>query len=936
MQGESEWTDGDSIVETPLAGSNAFFNLQQTGDVYYGTEVSFPGAPGSGQVWTPTTPVTVLVDVSALTEEKEVAIYFDLNHFGVDDSVVVIDDVMTVAPPLAGDDPDVSTDEDTAVAIDVTANDTDLDGTVDATTVTVTSGPSHGYTAVDGGTGVVTYTSALDFYGVDTFTYTVRDNDGNVSNEAVVTVTVNPVNDAPTVAGGAGAVDEDIPFEGTLSASDVESDPLTYTVVTQPPQGTVVLTSVSAGTFTYTPNQDFNGTDVFTFKAGDGTAESQVASYTMTVAPVNDAPVSSDGTNSVDEDTALQGTLAAHDVDQDPLTFQVVDLPAQGTVELTSLSTGAFSYTPAADFFGTDTFTFRVHDALVPSNTASYTIRVNPVNDAPRVSDGEGATDEDEPLSGTLSAFDVEDDPLTFSIVAQGTKGTAVLDDASTGEFTYTPFQDLYGTDTFTFKAADAGADSVPATFVVTIAPVNDPPVTVSDTAETDEDTAVVTVDVLANDSDVEGNILTVASFTPAAHGLVTDHQDGTFTYTPELDFNGIDSFTYTAGDGNGGFTAGTVTVTVNPVNDAPVADAGGDRIVDEEILVTLDGTGTSDVDMETLYYSWVQTAGPDTIALEGADTATPTFTAPNVGPGGVSFTFELTVRDRPEGQGGLVDTDTCIVSVTWLNIPPTADAGADQEVDEGVTVTLDGSGSSDPDDAIKTYQWVQIAGPAVTLSDAGAVSPTFDTPDVGPGGAVLEFKLTVTDSGADFGEEQGLRDEDTCVVTVNWVNIPPTADAGEEQTVDEGDEVTLDGRTSSDPDDGIQTYLWEVIGWTGLTPEVEVALSDPNAVTPTFTAPEVGIGEGAVTFRLTVTDTEPLTDTSEVTVHIENVVIPGDVNDSHAVDLEDAIIVLGIFSQHPVATPITVKADTNADRKIGFHDLLFILQTIAQLRTPG
>ena len=151
---------------------------------------------------------------------------------------------------------------------------------------------------------------------------------------------------------------------------------------------------------------------------------------------------------------------------------------------------------------------------------------------------------------------------------------------------------------------------------------------------------------------------------------------------------------------------------------------------------------------------SFDASAGTITVTLSDATAVQPTFVSPNVGPGGEALTFQLTVTDN----GGLQSTDTCIVNVTWSNIPPTADAGSDQTVDEDTAATLDGSNSSDPDDGIASYLWTQTAGTSVTLSDATAEQPTFTSPDVGPGGEALTFELKVTDNG-------GLQSTDTCIV---------------------------------------------------------------------------------------------------------------------------------------------------------------------------
>ena len=282
-----------------------------------------------------------------------------------------------------------------------------------------------------------------------------------------------------------------------------------------------------------------------------------------------------------------------------------------------------------------------------------------------------------------------------------------------------------------------------------------------------------------------------------------------------------------------------------------PTADAGPDQTVDEGVTVTLDGSNSSDPDDGIASYLWEQTDG-NPVTLSDITAAQPTFTSPNVGPDGESLTFQLTVTD----YSGLQDTDTCIVNVTWENNPPTADAGPDQTVDEGVTVTLDGSNSSDPDDGIHRYLWTQTAGPSVTLSDATAVQPTFVTPFVDPDGIKLGFLLVVIDTG-------GLQSTDTCIVNVTWDNDPPTADAGPDQTVDEGVTVTLDGSNSSDPDDGIHRYLWTQ------TAGPSVTLSDATAVQPTFVTPFVDPDGIKLGFLLALTDNGGLVHTDVVSIDI-------------------------------------------------------------------
>jgi hypothetical protein len=286
-------------------------------------------------------------------------------------------------------------------------------------------------------------------------------------------------------------------------------------------------------------------------------------------------------------------------------------------------------------------------------------------------------------------------------------------------------------------------------------------------------------------------------------------------------------------------------------LNVPPTADAGPDRTVSEGEAVTLDGSNSSDEDGSIDSYAWVQTVGTS-VGLSNPSSSTPWFSAPFVGAGGEALTFELTVTD----DGGLSATDTVIINVSNLNQAPTAAAGPDRTVGEGEEVTLDGSNSSDADGTVVGYAWTQPGGGVVSLINATSAQPVFTAPDVGPNGAALTFLLTVTDN-------EGLQATDSCIVNVSWVNLAPTADAGIDQTVSEGASVALDGSGSSDPDDGIASYLWNQTAGTPVT------LSNPTSPTPQFNAPDVGPSGATLSFQLTVTDDGGLqsTDTCVVTV---------------------------------------------------------------------
>ena len=276
------------------------------------------------------------------------------------------------------------------------------------------------------------------------------------------------------------------------------------------------------------------------------------------------------------------------------------------------------------------------------------------------------------------------------------------------------------------------------------------------------------------------------------------------------------------------------------PVNIAPVANAGADQTVSEAETVSLNGTGSYDPDGSITGYLWTQTAGT-AVSLTNANAGQASFSAPFVGVSGESLIFQLEVTDN-EGSSA---TDIVIVNVSNINQAPIANAGADQTVSEADTVSLNGTGSYDPDGSITTYLWTQTAGTAVSLINANSGPASFSAPFVGVSGETLTFQLEVTDN-------EGLKDTDSVIVNVTnkpGVNQAPVANAGKNQKAPEKEGVILDGTGSYDPDGIITTYFWTQIDG------IPVEIIDETTPQPTFAAPKVGPFSQFLSFRLTVTD---------------------------------------------------------------------------------
>lgn len=346
-----------------------------------------------------------------------------------------------------------SVQEDGTTTINLTA--TDPNG--QTVTFAITTDPSNGTASLSGST--LTYTPDTNFYGTDRVAYTAS-NGTYTSDPVTITITVEGEDDGdPTTNDISATTDEDTPVTLTLDATEIDGDSYSFTIRTQPTNGT--LGSVNGNQVEYTPNQDFNGTDTFTFEAADDrTFRRNVATATITVNPVNDAPIANDVTASTQSRTgnmrqAVTITLDVTDVDGDDLTYSLVSDVSNGT---TSLSGNIVTYTPTANYDGTDTFTYKANDGTVDSNIATGTITITDTNQAPIANDMSLSLDRDSSIEFTLDATDEDGDSLSKTIVSQPENGTLL---PGTGlNYTYTPDNRYFGTDSFTYKVNDGTSDS--------------------------------------------------------------------------------------------------------------------------------------------------------------------------------------------------------------------------------------------------------------------------------------------------------------------------------------------------------------------------------------------------------------------------------------------------------------------------------------------
>ncbi len=629
-----------------------------------------------------------------------------------------------------------------------------------------------------------------------------------------------------------------VTLDGSAS-SDPDNNTLSYSWTA--PTG-ITLNSTTAAKPTFTaPEVMTDKSYTFSLIVNDGTVNSTANQVVITVKQVNKAPVANAGTDqTVNEGVVvtLDGS-ASSDPDNNTLTYSWT-----APTGITLNSTTAAKPTFTAPEVMTDqnyTFTLIVNDGTVNSTADQVIITVKQVNKAPVANAGTDQT-VNEGVVVTLDGS-ASSDPDNNTITYSWTAPTGItLNSTTAAKPTFTAPEVMTDQNyTFSLIVNDGTVNSTADQVIITVKQVNKAPVANAGTDQTVNEGVVVTLDGSAS-SDPDNNTLTYSWTAPTGITLnSTTAAKPTFT-APEVMTDQNYTFSLIVNDGTVNSTADQVIITVKQVNKAPVANAGTDQTVNEGVVVTLDGSASSDPDNNTLTYSWTAPTG---ITLNSTTATKPTFTAPEVMTD-QNYTFTLIVND------GTVNStaDQVIITVKQVNKAPVANAGTDQTVNEGVVVTLDGSASSDPDNNTLTYSWTAPTG--ITLNSTTATKPTFTAPEVMTD-QNYTFTLIVNDGTVNSTADQ-------VIITVKQVNKAPVANAGTDQTVNEGVVVTLDGSASSDPDNNTITYSWTAP--TGIT------LNSTTAAKPTFTAPEVMTDQN-YTFTLIVNDGIVNSATDQVTITV-------------------------------------------------------------------
>lgn len=764
-------------------------------------------------------------------------------------------------PPTATDKT-VTLPED-SIAFPITLTGTDPENGP-LTFTRVAPNPANGSVSCSGAD--CTYTPNPNFHGTDSFGFRVTDNAPSFDN-GVITLNVTPVNDAPVASDVSATVLEDGSTDVHLSASDVDGEPLTYEIVSPPTLGDL---SGSGATRTYTPAPNANGIDTFTYRASDGTADSNLATATITITPVNDPPTAVDQVGPdavhVPEDGTVAITLSGSDAaDGNAVSYGIVTAPSHGSL---SGSLPNLVYTPAANYHGPDSLVFRVTDPDGASDTGTVEIIVDPVNDAPTTANLNVGTNEDEPVDVTIPGADLDGDELTFTPSSPTAGGGTVTCDGPV--CTYSPASGFAGTDSFTVEVSDGEATVTSTVTVIVTAFNNNAPVVSTTSVILVEDS---TRSSTLGTTDVDGDTVTHTVVGQPALGTLTCDAAGSCTFVPNPDASGSTTATVLADDGRGGVTTATIAFTIVGVNDAPsVPDQDVVTAEDTAAAFTLVG---SDPDGDELTWSVKVAPSRGSLSCDAAGACTYTPAANASG----ADAFEVEASD---GRGGRTRIVLPVV-VTAVDDPPTAGAVSTSVTEDGSTSFTVPAG--DPD------------GDVVTVTAAAAGSGTLSCSTSGACTFVAAPDATGTETVAYTVDDGTSTVTGTITITIVPVNDAPVAVDQDLTTAEDTPvEVVL---TASDPDGEALTYsvlsapAQGVLG--GIAPNL-VYVPAPNA-------------SGTVTLTFRATDAAGASDTGTITITVtpvDDAPVAGNPTVTLAEDSSKAIALTGSDEEGPVTFTVT------------------------------
>jgi hypothetical protein len=628
--------------------------------------------------------------------------------------------------------------EDNDLSGTVSSNDADIDS--NPLTYSMLSGPTAGSVEMEAD-GSFVFFAPENESGFYSFTYQVCDSQ-NACASASVNISIQPVNDAPTAVADYFITTEDNVLTGTVANdTDIDSPTLTYTYAGGLENGSIEMSS--DGSFNYYPNENWFGIEMATYSVCDNQNACSIGTFQITVNYLNDAPIVNNETFTIDEEELLTGDLSTNDDSQGEgsLTYTLSSIVEN--VEVSIQPEGTFSILPNPDWFGTTVINYSGCNTNNACDGGSITITVLPVNDAPVCSNISIELNEDSELFSNLNLVDdVDDDELSMMLI-QGSNGTVSY--SGNNNFMYSPAPHYFGEDMFQVNYCDAENLCCTATVSVTIESINDTPITSDGSSNVDEDNTLEGTLPIAND--IENQTLNYDLVTAPMNGEIDINSDGTFTYVPDLNYYGVDAFTFRVCDTDDACDAAVMTITIDSVNDLPIVQNESNVC---PIDITIQGSvanNDSDTESNDLSYNIASIDGGGSIVLE--NNGEYTFIPAELG-------FTTITYQACDEDGGCVN-GTLTIETILTNTAPLANTGnyqAFEDVEFNVNISelvADGEGGDFSFSLINTSDLATIAlsetGLLTVLGDqnySGSVSCSYQVCDNGNLCAIGEIFIAI------------------------------------------------------------------------------------------------------------------------------------------------------------------------------------------------
>ncbi len=711
-------------------------------------------------------------------------------------------------------------------------------GTTPTFTLISGEGSDDNYAFKVTGTNLQTKLSGIfDFENQNTYTILLRATTSSYTASKVFIISLTNVNEAPAISQIENQVmTEDTPLDIPVSAIDPEGVSPVFSVIGGS-STSIVATMLNETTIRLTPAANFNTSTPIAFdaRATDGTQSNlgSFSQFTVTVSPVNDAPVANDSTTNATEDTTVTGSLIANDVDGDTITYSIVTQPSKGTVTLNNASTGAFTYVPKANEFGTDNFTFRASDGQLQSNTATMLVQINGVNDGPTdLSLSSNSIAENNSVGATIGNFvgvDIDSELLTYTLES----GSGDTDNSS---FTISDNQ-LKAASSFNFEAKSSysiraqvsdGFLNYQKAFAISIANVNESAtsITLSSSSLAENSAVNASIGTFSNNDPEQSDTFTysLVSGVGATDNSNFNISGNTLRVSNSLDFETKNSYSILVrvSDGQLNYDQ-SFTINLTNVNETPTAISLSSSSINENnatganvgILSTTDPDANN-----TFTYTLVAGTG-------STDNSSFTISNANLN-ANVVFNHETknsySIRIRSTDQGGLMFDQVFTITINNVNETPTDITLTSTSIAEnnatGATV---GQFSTTDPDASNTFTYSLVSGTGSTNNSSftvngsalnAAVVFNFETK------SSYSIRVRTTDQGT-------LTFEKVFTITVTNVNEPPTAMALTSSTIAENNTVgaTIGTLSTTDPDAGA-TFTYSLVAGTGSTDNASFSIS--------------------------------------------------------------------------------------------------------------